>query len=54
MKIHPYLNFDGQAKEVITFYKSILGGDFDEDSATSAKSQAWTISLTKRKIVSCT
>lgn len=29
MKIHPYLNFDGQAKEAITFYKSILGGDFD-------------------------
>ncbi|MEN2282425.1 VOC family protein [Algoriphagus sp. SE2] len=29
MKIHPYLNFDGQAEEAMSFYKSILGGDFD-------------------------
>ncbi|WP_296702640.1 VOC family protein [Algoriphagus sp.] len=31
MKIHPYLNFDGQAKEAMTFYKEILGGEFDGD-----------------------
>ncbi|MBN3584198.1 VOC family protein [Algoriphagus aestuarii] len=30
MKIHPYLNFDGNAEEAMTFYKSILGGEFDE------------------------
>lgn len=29
MKIHPYLNFDGQAEEAMNFYKSILGGEFD-------------------------
>jgi len=29
MKIHPYLNFDGQAKEAMTFYKEILGGEFE-------------------------
>jgi PhnB protein len=27
-KMHPYLNFDGQAEEAFNFYKSILGGEF--------------------------
>ena len=26
MKIHPYLVFDGQCEEAVTFYKDILGG----------------------------
>ncbi|RFN59941.1 VOC family protein [Marixanthomonas ophiurae] len=28
MKVHPYLNFDGQAEEAFTFYKSVFGGEF--------------------------
>lgn len=28
MKVHPYLNFDGQAQEAFNFYKSIFGGEF--------------------------
>ncbi|RZL40968.1 MAG: VOC family protein [Pedobacter sp.] len=27
-KMHPYLNFDGQAEEAFNFYKSIFGGEF--------------------------
>ena len=26
--MHPYLNFDGQAEEAFTFYKSVFGGEF--------------------------
>jgi PhnB protein len=26
--INPYLNFDGKAEEAMTFYKSVLGGEF--------------------------
>jgi PhnB protein len=26
--INPYLNFDGTAEEAMTFYKSVLGGEF--------------------------
>lgn len=29
MKIHPYLNFDGKAEEAMTFYQSVLGGEFE-------------------------
>lgn len=29
MDIYPYLNFDGQAEEAMTFYQSILGGEFE-------------------------
>lgn len=29
MKIFPYLNFDGQAKEAFIFYQSIFGGEFE-------------------------
>jgi PhnB protein len=29
MNIYPYLNFDGQAEEAMTFYQSILGGKFE-------------------------
>ena len=29
MKINPYLNFDGKAEEAMTFYKSVLGGEFE-------------------------
>ncbi|MBA4302552.1 PhnB protein [Algoriphagus alkaliphilus] len=29
MNIYPYLNFDGQAEEAMTFYQSILGGEFE-------------------------
>jgi PhnB protein len=29
MEIYPYLNFDGQAEEAMTFYQSVLGGDFE-------------------------
>ncbi|WP_111671753.1 VOC family protein [Algoriphagus litoralis] len=29
MNIYPYLNFDGKAEEAMTFYKSILGGEFE-------------------------
>lgn len=29
MKINPYLNFDGKAEEAMTFYRSILGGEFE-------------------------
>lgn len=28
MKINPYLNFDGKAEEAMTFYQSVLGGEF--------------------------
>ncbi len=28
MKVHPYLNFDGQAEEAFNFYKSVFGGEF--------------------------
>ncbi|MGV8964108.1 MAG: hypothetical protein ACOH2V_12115 [Candidatus Saccharimonadaceae bacterium] len=28
MKIDAYLNFEGQAEEAFTFYKSDFGGDF--------------------------
>lgn len=28
MKLHPYLNFAGNAEEAFNFYKSIFGGDF--------------------------
>lgn len=28
MEAHPYLNFDGQAEEAFTLYKSVFGGDF--------------------------
>jgi PhnB protein len=28
MKVHPYLNFDGQAEEAFDFYKSVFGGEF--------------------------
>jgi len=28
LKMHPYLNFDGQAEEAFKFYKSVLGGEF--------------------------
>ncbi len=27
-KMHPYLNFDGNAQEAFDFYKSVFGGDF--------------------------
>jgi PhnB protein len=29
MKVNPYLNFDGKAEEAMTFYKSVLGGEFE-------------------------
>lgn len=29
MEIYPYLNFDGKAEEAMTFYQSILGGEFE-------------------------
>lgn len=29
MKVNPYLNFDGKAVEAMTFYKSVLGGEFE-------------------------
>ncbi|MDO6436851.1 VOC family protein [Cyclobacterium sp. 1_MG-2023] len=28
MKINPYLNFDGDAEEAFSFYKSVFGGEF--------------------------
>ena len=28
MKVHPYLNFDGQAEEAFNFYRSVFGGEF--------------------------
>jgi len=28
MKVHPYLNFDGNAEEAFDFYKSVFGGEF--------------------------
>lgn len=28
MKIHPYLNFDGNTEEAFNFYKSVFGGEF--------------------------
>lgn len=27
-KVNPYLNFDGNAEEAFTFYKSVFGGEF--------------------------
>ncbi len=27
-QLNPYLNFDGQAEEAFTFYKSVFGGEF--------------------------
>jgi len=29
MTVSPYLNFDGKAEEAMTFYMSILGGEFE-------------------------
>jgi PhnB protein len=29
MKINPYLNFDGTAKEAMEFYQTVLGGEFE-------------------------
>jgi PhnB protein len=29
LKINPYLNFDGNAREAFEFYKSVFGGEFD-------------------------
>ena len=29
-KMHPYLNFDGNAEEAFNFYKSVFGGEFHE------------------------
>ncbi len=29
MKFNPYLNFDGNAKEAMEFYKSVFGGEFN-------------------------
>ncbi len=29
MKVNPYLNFDGKAEEAMTFYQSVLGGEFE-------------------------
>ena len=28
--INPYINFNGNAKEAFTFYKSVFGGEFGE------------------------
>lgn len=28
MKVHPYLNFDGNAEEAFHFYKTVFGGEF--------------------------
>lgn len=28
MKVHPYLNFSGQAEEAFNLYKSVFGGEF--------------------------
>ena len=28
MKVNPYLNFDGNAREAFEFYKSVFGGEF--------------------------
>lgn len=28
IKVNPYLNYDGQAEEAFTFYKSVFGGQF--------------------------
>lgn len=28
MKVHPYLNFDGNAEEAFNLYKSVFGGEF--------------------------
>jgi PhnB protein len=28
MKVHPYLNFDGEAEEAFNFYKTVFGGEF--------------------------
>ena len=28
MRVNPYLNFDGQAREAFNFYKSVFGGEF--------------------------
>lgn len=28
IKVNPYLNYDGQAEEAFTFYKSVFGGEF--------------------------
>lgn len=29
MKANPYLNFDGNCREAMEFYKSVFGGEFD-------------------------
>ncbi|NTY00593.1 hypothetical protein [Deinococcus sp. JMULE3] len=29
MQLHPYLGFDGQAREALEFYRSCLGGTLD-------------------------
>jgi PhnB protein len=30
MKINPWINFNGNAKEAFTFYQSVFGGEFTE------------------------
>ncbi len=29
MKVNPYLNFDGNAREAMEFYRTVFGGEFD-------------------------
>lgn len=30
MTLHPWINFNGNAEEAFTFYKSVFGGDFEK------------------------
>jgi PhnB protein len=36
MKVHPYLNFDGQAEEAFTFYQSVFGGELTKMKMSEA------------------
>lgn len=55
MKIHPYLVFDGQCEEAVTFYKDILGGTISMMSRFSEAPPEMPFSEDlKDKIMHCT
>lgn len=35
--INPYINFDGNAEEAFTFYKSVFGGEFEQKAVKRPK-----------------
>ena len=44
MKVHPYLNFDGNAEEAFLFYRSVFGGEFVANMKMSGVPDGHTLS----------